>query len=219
MTVTVKTADDAKVSYGTAKVTLVSESDKSTKADVTLDITINHIPGVSLDESTIHPSFETGAKQIVYPIKVGNTGNDQDTFELSIINQNELLSNGWNVTVQQSGSSIDNVTVAAGGENYVDIVIEQVADRVVPIPIKVRAVSSISTELAIKDFEMLVPELELTDEGVEISGDDVHTEEMSDEYMIYMLSSLIIMVAMVSLMVLGSTAKPARGRKKRRLKK
>jgi hypothetical protein len=218
--VAVMTADDAKVNYGTASVSVISNIDNVAKDNVALDIDINHIPGVDLNTSYATSIFDTDMNQLTHPIRVLNTGNDEDMINISLINRNELLTNGWNVSIQVGGSEVNNVTVAAGGETQVNLIITQV-EGVAPVPVNVRvwAVSSVPGTSDTRDFKFTVPDIELDTAEIDVSGEDVFYEDMASEYLIYTVLVLIILVAMFSMMMLGRSAKPAKGRKKRRLNK
>ncbi len=94
ITVTITLPKDAEVTHEPVKITVSSGNSPGTVDDLTVEIDVREVYGVSVG-SIVDSSWSNGTA--TYGIEITNTGNAKNTFSIVAINKESLVANGWNV--------------------------------------------------------------------------------------------------------------------------
>jgi len=110
--VTITAAKDARVDHAPITVSAESTSDAAVAKSVSLQLDVTRYRGLSADVSTSAPTWD--GRFLDYTLTVRNAGNGQETFQLTLPNEQELRAAGWRPAFVSSGetTTILNLTVA-----------------------------------------------------------------------------------------------------------
>ncbi len=116
--VTIKTPSDAKVVHSAIKITAASQNNTGASSSVNLDVGIVPTYGVSVDLGSSEVLNETS---ITYPFQIKNTGNADDSFNLTLEAINALMVQGWDAKISDVTTPYKVVSVSAGSTQTVKL--------------------------------------------------------------------------------------------------
>jgi hypothetical protein len=128
VTVTISTPANAKVVH--SSISVKASSSHSTKSDaVTMDVGITPEYSVTLTAGSAQP---TSGTEYTYKLTLTNSGNIDDTYNVSISNANELVTWGWEAQVRlSSGTWSDSLSVSlsAGSTTNIELKLTPIRDN------------------------------------------------------------------------------------------
>jgi len=172
VTVTIVTPENAMVSHSPIKV-IAKGVETSATGQTNVDVDIVPFYGMNL---TFGKSQTTDGKSYVYSAAVKNTGNAEDSYNVTLANLGDLMAAGWNVTLKSGtvySTSEVSVTVPAGQTKYVDVFLNK-TDATPDPDVKVDLVGN-STHVSpvALSFGLELPQLEVPDNGINVTGSNV----------------------------------------------
>jgi hypothetical protein len=169
---------NAKVVHSGQKITVVSSADSSVKDSVMLDATILPVYSVGLG---FKESLETSGANYTHTMELGNAGNVDDTYDITIANMDYLATLGWDAELRgTSGGYGDNLTLSISSGESQEFDLRLTPTRANPEPtiqVNVIAASRNSSDTySIFDLEPAMPEISIPSNGVTVTGQDVFAE-------------------------------------------
>ena len=113
--VTIAAAKDARVDHPPMTVAAASTSDSSVAKSVSLQLDITRYRGLSADVSSTAPTWD--GRFLDYSLSVRNAGNGQETFQLTLPNEQELRAAGWRPSFVSSGETGTILNITVGGNS------------------------------------------------------------------------------------------------------
>ncbi len=195
---TVEVADEAKVNHEPVKMVVKStRSDKT--AEKQIPIQIKQVHDVNVLPEVAKKSYKDG--KLKYTIKVNNTGNGQDEFNLSIINRYELKNKGWQAVVQDSTGKMDS-----GTQKEIIVVLKAIRSNPKEgMNIRVKAVSV--NDRTVSDSNMLaettdIPEVKSDSSTLGLEGEKLALQEETFSLKTWHWVGIITLVVIVALYVM-----------------
>jgi hypothetical protein len=110
--VTISAASDARVDHAPITVNAESSADSAIAKSVSLQLDVTRYRRMSADVSPSAPTWD--GRFLEYTLSVKNEGNGQESFQLTLPNEQELRSSGWRPSFVSSAETgtVLNVTVA-----------------------------------------------------------------------------------------------------------
>jgi len=178
VTVRLTALSNVKVVHNEEKISVTSSSDASVRDSVMLDATI--LPVYSVELGYKKPIETTGANY-TYTLGLDNTGNADDTYNITIANMDYLATLGWDAQLSTGvGGYGDNLTVSisSGGSQDIDLRLTPMRANPDPnIEVNVVATSQKSSDTySILDLEPTMPKIGIPSDGVTVTGQDVFAE-------------------------------------------
>jgi dolichyl-diphosphooligosaccharide--protein glycosyltransferase len=178
VTVYLTAPSNAKVAHAGQMISVVSASDSTIKKSVMLDATILPVYSVSLVFTK--PVLTTGANYTSV-LTLDNTGNADDTYNVTIANKDYLATLGWDAQLGTSaGAYVDNLTASVSSGLTQDLNLKLTPTRTNPDPsvqANVVAMSQNSPNTySVLDLKPTMPKIGIPSSGVTVSGQDVSVE-------------------------------------------
>ncbi|MDD1768655.1 MAG: carboxypeptidase-like regulatory domain-containing protein, partial [Methanomassiliicoccales archaeon] len=175
VTVTLTAPSNVKVVHSGQKITVVSSANSSVKDSVMLDATILPVYSVELD---FKESLETSGANYTHTMELGNSGNVDDTYDITIANMDYLATLGWDAELRGiSGGYGDSLTLSISSGKSEEFDLRLTPTRANPEPtvqVNVIAASQNSSDTySIFDLEPVMPEISIPSNGVTVTGQDV----------------------------------------------
>src|SRR5207253_10733762 len=107
---------NALVSHPSLRIVATSTTDASTAGDVTVNVDITRVRGLSVGLDSTTAAFD--GRFLNYTLHVKNEGNARETVQVEVTNPNELAAVGWTLSLGGASGPLDgtllrNVTVDA----------------------------------------------------------------------------------------------------------
>jgi dolichyl-diphosphooligosaccharide--protein glycosyltransferase len=196
-------------------VSAVSTNDTTSASKVTVSVGVRANYGVNLTYTKAEPVTSTA---YIYDMKLTNTGNLLDTFEINVTNREYLALNGWNVTLKYSGLNYtDTLSVRLSAGESGTIMMRLTPTRPIPNPsISVVLVATSKGDSSKSDLLPFTPEfpnLQVVGNTFSVTGPKVSSSDFQVPGETYFLFGLSIVL--VALVVILSLRKGVLGRGKR----
>lgn len=199
--VTITAPADAKVNHPAIKIKAVSTNNSGASDTENVDVGIT--PTYSVDLG-LGSAESTNGTAYTLPVMVKNTGNADDTFNFTLdqANIDALAAQGWDVSIQGSTKDYKVVTVQAGKNSTINVVMTKNRESpATDVALKVAAASTNSNanaEVPLQRLQLDVPNQELT-----VSGDGISMNAPQIPGTTWVLLALImlLLVALVMLRV------------------
>jgi len=202
---------DARVDHDPVTIRATSALDSGVRDTVSVDVNVLPVKGVNMSKDKAYP---TEGKNYTLSIKIENTGNVEDTYEVRVSNAGYLESLGWK-TAFENGTDTLEVTIDAGKPFYFDLSLLPL--RANPDPnVEVILVARSVTEGGIQKVLPLaidLPSVTVPESGLKVGGYDVYLEQPSIPLFTVGLAGFTIV--MFTLMVLIGMQKGVFRRRRR----
>ncbi len=208
--VTIKTPTNAEVSH--SPIVIVATSTNGTAASGTVSLNLGIVPKYSVS-MTLSSAELTNATSYVYPIAVQNTGNIEDTYNVTITNAKELAAAGWNI-VFSDGNTYQNVTVGAESSQTVDALLTKNSTQTpnTNVSVSLNATSanaSAQASIALQKIDLQVPS-----GGLSVSGGGISMTAPQISVGTYITAALVVL--MVVLLIYLTMNRGVFGRRRKR---
>ncbi|MDD1769539.1 MAG: carboxypeptidase regulatory-like domain-containing protein [Methanomassiliicoccales archaeon] len=175
VTVTIVSPANAKVSHQTLSVRATSLTSAAATDSVTLDVGIAARYGAALD---YNKASSTSGGTFSYSLNVTNSGNVDDTFNVTVVNTAELAQLGWKAEVRTGSGSFASyftVTVSAGSKASFDLRLTQIRSNPDPqVTVVLTATSKASpSTVATLPFVPALPKFTVPSNGMSVTGNGV----------------------------------------------
>ena len=201
VTVTIYTPANAKVSH--SSIAVMASSSHSTKSDiVTMDVGI--VPSYSVTISGGDAQATSGTDYI-YKFSLTNTGNIDDTYNVSINDARELATWGWKAQVSLSGSDWSDslsALLSAGSKTSFELKLTPLrgdADGQITVVLNAASEGSPGTYAALQ-FEPSMPEFSIPG-GLSVAGVGVANEYPQVPLLTWVLMGVLIASATVLMLL------------------
>ncbi|MEM3037871.1 MAG: carboxypeptidase regulatory-like domain-containing protein [Thermoplasmata archaeon] len=189
---------EVKVAHDRIYIDVRSLNSSNVRKSVSVEVDIVPIYSVVAAKAETTPG--TSDKYFSY-VEVKNMGNIEDNYTLRIINAHELEINGWDVSFEKTGSlELGTGKIDAGSSSSFNITL--VANRRVPngnVSIAVLTVSNSSPSTSTLAFVTpTLPELEFSQEGMTVSGDNIQFEDIFSQRDLENTVLLLVMIFMTA---------------------
>ncbi len=191
--VTITAPQDAQVEHPGISVDATSTSDSTVEDAVPLEVAIVHLRNVDLRLSATPPVLSPDALE--YQVQVVNSGNGEDDFNLTLLNIQTLLSQGWRPSLIYKEVSHDeavkNITIPAAGTDSVTLRLEAVgavSSTRALLRVHSQEDSKVSSTLSV---QLSFPSLSIPIEGVEVRGRNIQVTPPEFPYLTYALIAAV----------------------------
>jgi hypothetical protein len=214
VTVYITTPANAKVSHTPIIIRATSTQGSATNT-VSLDVGI--VPVYSVEMSLSKALGTTGASY-TYQMTVKNTGNIDDTYNITTSNLLELASQGWTVDLRPSAGTFGGsatLTVSSGSSGTFEVRLTPNRQNPNPSPTVVLFARSraSSSSYSILNFEPAMPAFSIPSGGLSVNGEGVSSSVPQMPWITVALIGLV--VAMTTIAVLVVLQKGGSKRRKR----
>ncbi|TET90005.1 MAG: hypothetical protein E3J35_08295 [Methanomassiliicoccales archaeon] len=210
--VRINTPANASVDHGPLHAVVRSENSSATTDSVVLQVDIEKIRGMDLVLTTLPATYD--GTHIVYEIELKNLGNSKEEFYLSIVNGDELSSDGWMADMQDPVRKTYSDTLEA-----VEVDGNSTLKMTLRFTIVGTAPSSRAIILCYENDDRTVddilgvpaflPTFSLEVPNIVVSGRDMSLTEEVDAYLYVIVALGLVLLLMIAYRVL-------RGRRERR---
>jgi asparagine N-glycosylation enzyme membrane subunit Stt3 len=213
VTVTITTPTNAKVSH--PSITIKALSSYSTKSDtVSMDVGIVPIYSVSM---TSGDAQATSGTEYVYKMSLANTGNIDDTYNVTVTNAEELATWGWKTQVRLSGGTWSDslsALLSSGSKGNFELRLTPIRDNPdgqVTVALNAASKGSPGT-YSVLQFEPSMPAFNIPG-GLSVAGMGVSTQ--SPQVPTFTMVLLGVLFAVATVLILLVLQKGVLKRKKR----
>ncbi len=193
--VKVKVDENATVDHDPIKLKIESANSEKT-LEKNLPISVKQVYGAKLKPDITNKKYGNGV--ITYTVKLNNTGNGKDQYELNIINKNELRNLGWDV-------SVDNKTDEIKAHEETSIEISLTSNRRNPnteVKIGLTATSvSDDTVSTTNQYQTEMPKLSQVG-SIDMEGSGVNLDEEEFTLKTWQWALIVILVAVSAYYIL-----------------
>jgi dolichyl-diphosphooligosaccharide--protein glycosyltransferase len=179
-----------------------SATNSSATASVSLDVVIAPERGVGLE---YQGAESTDGKDYIHTVEVTNSGNVDDTYTMTIGNQQALRDLGWEVKLVNKTVLADSMSVTVSATKSSEVEISMVPLRTNPSPtVSVQLVAVSTADEAVRTTLNVQPNLVgLGISGLSVSGVDVDdsTPTLGQDSMVLLGVALALMAVLVVLSI------------------
>lgn len=118
VTVTISTPSDALVDHG--RITIRARSTNDGKVSSSVDVDVGIVP-IREVELTFDKGYPTSGQNYTFAIKMQNSGNIEDTYEVTVANLDQLESLGWTYRFENTTDPSMEITIGAGKPVFFDM--------------------------------------------------------------------------------------------------
>jgi dolichyl-diphosphooligosaccharide--protein glycosyltransferase len=200
VTVTITLPSDAKVTHSPVKITATSINHTAAEGSVNLDVNVNPTYDASVSMGSAQAVEDS---TITYPFLIKNEGNAQDTYNFTIANLDELAMKGWSARISGVDTNYRLVTISAGNSQTVNVILTKASDSP-DYSASVRvAVASTNNVTATAEQSIQKTSVEVTDGGLEVSGDSITmgTPQVPASTWVLLVLAILLAVVIVVLRV------------------
>jgi dolichyl-diphosphooligosaccharide--protein glycosyltransferase len=213
--VTIKTPSNAKVSHSAVKITATSTNNTAATSSANVDVTVRPSYGVGVSLG----SPESATNMIyTYPVQVKNTGNIQDSFNLTLSSEviNALKDKGWNLTISGTTNNYSVFTVGAGSTKTVNLLLTRIANTTTDanVSVDVAVINSGKNQTATANIPLEKGAFGTSGSGLTVSGDNISMSPQQIPSSTWFL--LVLIVLMLVVIVILRVNKGVFGRRRKR---
>ena len=214
VTVYITTPSNAKVSHSLIAVKASSQLGVATNT-VSLDVGIAPVYAV---EMSLSKALDTTGSVYAYQMVIKNTGNNDDTYNVTVSNLAELVSQGWAVEVRPTNGGFGSyctIAVSAGSQSNFELRLTPNRPNPEPSPTLVVYAKSLTSTSSyfVLDFAPAMPAFTIPNGGLSVTGAGVSSSLPQMPWTTVALIGLVI--AMTTIAVLVTLQKGVFKRRKR----
>ena len=198
---TITPSSTTKVTQNSITFTAASVNDASVVASTLANVTI--VPRYQVN-ATLAQVYANDGTNYRYQVKVNNNGNIDDTYLITVVNKDQLKSQGWDVSLKSTGNHVDQVNLTVTSQSFQDFEFSMVPNAtsgapqlVLSVNILIQSAGNVSTSYNFV-FSPDLPKVSIPSGGLSVTG----AKTSSTQVTLPLESTILLALVMVLFVLL-----------------